>query len=42
MATIMKTYEKIAQKFDGMVRFGFSDIELKYGRQNEIYAYRER
>ncbi|CAM6963294.1 hypothetical protein ENINMA044M2_12970 [Enterobacter intestinihominis] len=42
MATITKIYEKIAQKLDDMVRRGFSDIELKYGSQNEIYAYGER
>ncbi|MBT1907043.1 hypothetical protein KKZ80_13345 [Enterobacter kobei] len=42
MATITKTYEKIAPKLDDMVRRGFSDIELKYGSQNEIYAYGER
>lgn len=42
MVTITKTYEKIAPKLDDMVRRGFSDIELKYGSQNEIYAYGER
>lgn len=42
MVTINKTYEKIAPKLDDMVRRGFSDIELKYGGQNEIYAYGER
>ena len=42
MVTITKTYEKIAPKLDDMVRRGFSDIELKYGGQNEIYAYGER
>nr|HAT2257832.1 hypothetical protein [Citrobacter freundii] len=42
MATITKTYEKIAPKLDDMVSRGFSDIELKYGSQNEIYAYGER
>lgn len=42
MVTINKTYEKIAPKPDDMVRRGFSDIELKYGGQNEIYAYGER
>ncbi|EOY5392686.1 hypothetical protein ACP6OY_004014 [Cronobacter sakazakii] len=42
MATITKIYEKIAPKLDDMVRRGFSDIELKYGSQNEIYAYGER
>ena len=42
MVTINKTYEKIAPKLDDMVRRGFSDIELKYGSQNEIYAYGER
>ena len=42
MVTIIKTYEKIAPKLDDMVRRGFSDIELRYGSQNEIYAYGER
>lgn len=42
MVSITKTYEKIAPKLDDMVRRGFSDIELKYGSQNEIYAYGER
>ncbi|XUA19937.1 hypothetical protein ACQVA2_03785 [Citrobacter sp. OP27] len=42
MTTLTKTYEKIAPKLDDMVRRGFSDIELKYGGQNEIYAYGER
>lgn len=42
MVTITKIYEKIAPKLDDMVRRGFSDIELKYGGQNEIYAYGER
>lgn len=42
MVTISKTYEKIAPKLDDMVRRGFSDIELKYGGQNEIYTYGER
>ncbi|AHW92968.1 hypothetical protein [Enterobacter asburiae] len=42
MVTISKTYEKIAPKLDDMVRRGFSDIELKNGSQNEIYAYGER
>ncbi|HGE7134628.1 TPA: hypothetical protein ACGB09_001946 [Citrobacter freundii] len=42
MVTINKTYEKIAPKLDDMVRRGFSDIELKYGGQHEIYAYGER
>lgn len=42
MVTITKTYEKIAPKLDDMVRRGFVDIELKYGSQNEIYAYGER
>jgi hypothetical protein len=37
MVTITKTYEKIAPKLDDMVR-RFSDIELKYGSQNEIYT----
>lgn len=42
MVTINKTYEKIAPKLDEMVRRGFSDFELKYGSQNEIFAYGER
>ncbi|WP_312269160.1 hypothetical protein [Pseudescherichia sp.] len=42
MVTITKTYEKIAPKLDDMVCRGFGDIELKYGSQNEIYAYGER
>ena len=42
MVTITKTYEKIAPKLDDMVRRGFSEIELKNGSQNEIYAYGER
>ncbi|HEI9931338.1 hypothetical protein [Citrobacter freundii] len=42
MVTITKTYEKIAPKLDDMVRRGFSDIELRYGNQHEIYAYGER
>ncbi|MCG7780718.1 hypothetical protein [Lelliottia amnigena] len=41
MVTIIKTYEKIAPKLDDMVRRGFSDIELRYGNQHEIYAYGE-
>lgn len=42
MVTISKIYAKIAPKLDDMVRRGFSDIELKYRSQNEIYAYGER
>lgn len=42
MVTIKRTYEKITPKLDDMVRRGFSDIELRYGNQHEIYAYGER
>lgn len=42
MVTINKIYEKIAPKLDDMVRRGFSDIELRYESQHEIYAYGER
>ncbi|MGI1225657.1 hypothetical protein [Raoultella ornithinolytica] len=42
MVTITKTYVKIAPKLDDMVRRGFSDIELRYGNQHEIYAYGEQ
>lgn len=42
MATTTKIYTKITLKLDDMVRRGFCNIELKYGSQNDIYAYGER